>query len=424
MKMCSVALGVALCGALLAAPTAGAGTLASPFGSFSFCEPVATTAFVGRGGNVREPDLGTVATDLPAAAKGRAGKNFKATIPVYVHVVTDGAIGNLTDQQIADQIAVLNRTFAGGEGGAVTRFSFRLAGVTRTDNADWFYAGPGGNAEHSMKRALQQGGDDALNFYSTTAGDYLGWAYLPDIVDKARSGVPRRRRHRLGVDPGHVHDLCGPLRRGRDRHARGRPLARPRAHVLRRLQRQGRLRRRHASRAHADVGLSRGQGHVPGARTGPDPQLHGLLLRQLLHGVHGRPDAADAGRLAALPRSIAAHPSELTSGCSAVRRRARSTSACGQIPRSAPPAPSPWRGWPRARPPARSRPPWDRRTTASTRTARSTCGPTRATRSPSPTRPTTRIPRRSPASRAAPRGPAPAGPRGSLLSRLWRSRCD
>ena len=109
MKMCSVALGVALCGALLAAPTAGAGTLASPFGSFSFCEPVATTAFVGRGGDVREPDLGTVATDLPASAKGRAGKNFKATIPVYVHVVTDGAIGNLTGQQIADQIAVLNR---------------------------------------------------------------------------------------------------------------------------------------------------------------------------------------------------------------------------------------------------------------------------------------------------------------------------
>jgi len=138
---------------------------------------------VGRGGDVREPDLGT-ATDLPVSANGRAGKNFKATIPVYMHVVTDGAIGNLTDAQIADQITVLNRTFAAGEGGAVTGFSFRRAGVTRTDNADWFDAGPGGTPEHSMKRALHQGGDNALNFYSTTACDFLGWAYLPDIVTK------------------------------------------------------------------------------------------------------------------------------------------------------------------------------------------------------------------------------------------------
>jgi pregnancy-associated plasma protein-A len=80
---------------------------------------------------------------------------------------------------------VLNKTFAGGEGGANTGFSFRLAGVTHTDNADWFYAGPGGTDEHSMKAALHQGGTDALNFYSTTAGPgLLGYAYLPDIVTK------------------------------------------------------------------------------------------------------------------------------------------------------------------------------------------------------------------------------------------------
>ena len=35
------------------------------------------------------------------------GKNFRATIPVYFHVVTDGAIGAVTDAQIAAQIAVL-----------------------------------------------------------------------------------------------------------------------------------------------------------------------------------------------------------------------------------------------------------------------------------------------------------------------------
>jgi hypothetical protein len=79
---------------------------------------------------------------------------------------------------------VLNNTFAGGEGGAPAGFTFTLAGVTRTDNADWFYANPGGTNEHSMKQTLQQGDPNALNFYSTTAGDYLGWAYLPSIVTK------------------------------------------------------------------------------------------------------------------------------------------------------------------------------------------------------------------------------------------------
>jgi hypothetical protein len=135
-------------------------------------------------GTTREPDLGQVVVDLPASAKGKAGRNFRATVPVYFHVVTDGSIGSLTSAQISAQMDVLNNTYAGGEGGAKTGFSFTLAGVTRTDNADWFYAGPGGTDEHSMKAALHQGGTNALNFYSTTAGPYLGWAYLPDIVTK------------------------------------------------------------------------------------------------------------------------------------------------------------------------------------------------------------------------------------------------
>ncbi|TWD81288.1 pregnancy-associated plasma protein-A [Kribbella amoyensis] len=137
----------------------------------------------GRGGP-REPGLDQVHEDLPAAAKGKAAKTFHQTVPVWIHVITDGPTGALTSPQIADQIAVLNNTFAGGEGGARTGFSFRLAGVTRTDNAAWFYANPGGTNENSMKRTLRRGGPETLNFYSTTAGDYLGWAYLPDIVTK------------------------------------------------------------------------------------------------------------------------------------------------------------------------------------------------------------------------------------------------
>jgi len=142
------------------------------------------TGISGRGGDNREPDLGEVHEDLPATARGKAGRNFRAAVPVYFHVVTDGAIGAVTDEQIATQIAVLNNTYAGGEGGATSGFSFVLAGVTRTDNAGWFYSNPGGTGEHSMKRTLHQGGPGTLNYYSTTAGAYLGWAYLPSIVTK------------------------------------------------------------------------------------------------------------------------------------------------------------------------------------------------------------------------------------------------
>ena len=146
--------------------------------AFSVYAKLTPTAF-GRGFEQREPADG-LASDLPDSAKGKAGARFSATVPVYFHVITDGSIGSLTNTQIAAQIKVLNDNFAGSKAG----FSFTLAGVTHTDNAAWFYAGPGGTNEKSMKQALHQGGDNALNLYSSTAGPYLGWAYLPDITTK------------------------------------------------------------------------------------------------------------------------------------------------------------------------------------------------------------------------------------------------
>jgi pregnancy-associated plasma protein-A len=193
-----VALAVGLYTAATVSPATGAREHAAPSlaKQLSSCLPAmsgdslfsvynkVTPAAFGRGFDAREPDLGVVAEDLPASAKGKAGKNFRATVPVYFHVITDGSIGNLTSTQISEQMSVLNLTFGGFEGGANTGFSFRLAGVTRTDNTAWFYAGIGGTNEHSMKQTLHQGGDNALNLYSTTAGAYLGWAYLPDVTTK------------------------------------------------------------------------------------------------------------------------------------------------------------------------------------------------------------------------------------------------
>ena len=156
--MASVVLGLAL-----GAPAAQASSPAS------ICDPVGTgsvfsdsvTAAGGAAGRgvVREPDLGQVHENLPASAKGRAGKRFSGTVPVYFHVVTDGNTGALTQTQIDAQMTVLNRTFAGAEGGATSGFRFQLAGVTRTDNADWFYGvgGLGGGEEHDMTEPRQSG---------------------------------------------------------------------------------------------------------------------------------------------------------------------------------------------------------------------------------------------------------------------------
>ena len=133
-------------------------------------------------GEIREPELNEPVASLPASAKGKGSAKFRSTVPVYFHVVSDGAVGNVTQDQIDDQIRVMNLAFGGVYGGAKTGFSFQLAGVTRTDNAAWFNAGPGSPAEREMKKALTTNAPEALNYYSTTAGIYLGWAYLPGLT--------------------------------------------------------------------------------------------------------------------------------------------------------------------------------------------------------------------------------------------------
>ena len=191
MLLASAALSLALAGP--ATPSLARGAL--PAWACSPGEIAAAAAGAGaeaRGtavdsrGLLRDKDTGQVVLDLPQAAKGRAPSNFSVTVPVYWHVVTDGSAGAVTNAQIQTQITAINRGFSGGEGGAVTGFAFSLAGVTRTNNAVW-YASKSAGAEHDMKQTLKQGGDNALNVYSTSGGGYLGYAYLPDITDTAQA---------------------------------------------------------------------------------------------------------------------------------------------------------------------------------------------------------------------------------------------
>jgi len=184
------ALAVAVVAAVGASP-AQAGT----HGTASFaCTPAAfdslsalTGSGTGRalGGTLRTEKDTERFTGGPDGQK-TPGKPTAGTIPVYFHVVygedENGNVeGNVSQADVEEQIDVLNITFGGMTTGYDTGFRFELAAVDWTENDAWFEQATFAD-EVAMKRKLKQGGSDALNIYSTTAGDFLGWAYYPQIT--------------------------------------------------------------------------------------------------------------------------------------------------------------------------------------------------------------------------------------------------
>ncbi len=116
-----------------------------------------------------------------AAEAAKAGKGRKALagagIPVYVHVMRDAAgNGDVTDSQISQQIAVLNKTYAGQESSSAsnTGFTFSLAGVDRYSNTQWHQD----LQSTSYRTQTRLGGSNALNIWLVDF-DYLGIATFP-----------------------------------------------------------------------------------------------------------------------------------------------------------------------------------------------------------------------------------------------------
>ena len=230
------------------------------------------------------------ATSEPMAREARArlrakGTTFKAAgstsavVPVYVHVMRDAAgNGDVTDRQINQQIAVLNKTFAGGESAAAanTGFSFALAGVDRSTTT----RGTRTSRRRRTARPTRQGGANALNIWLVDF-KYLGIATFPWDYEK-NADIDGIRVHYASL-PGR---LDRQLRPRRDRDARGGPLVRALPHVPGRLHGPQRRGRGHPGPGQPHLRLPRGPGLLPGARARPDPQLHGLQLRHLLRPVH------------------------------------------------------------------------------------------------------------------------------------------
>lgn len=106
---------------------------------------------------------------LPMLAGGTS-----LNIPVRFHVITNGSAGNVSDQAIASQIAVLNDAYAG------SGFSFTLAGTTRTSNANWYGTCDSASTESAMKQALAVDPAHNLNVYTCNpGGGLLGYAQFP-----------------------------------------------------------------------------------------------------------------------------------------------------------------------------------------------------------------------------------------------------
>ena len=126
--------------------------------------------------STREPSARELAmVDAQLTSHGSSDLSRSHVIAVYVHRIhaSNGTGGNVTQQQILDQLGVLNNAYASHS------FNFRMVEIDDTNNSTW-YTSTGGASEVAMKNALHKGGSNALNIYTNNmGGGLLGWSTWP-----------------------------------------------------------------------------------------------------------------------------------------------------------------------------------------------------------------------------------------------------
>jgi hypothetical protein len=124
-------------------------------------------------------------------------------IPTYVHVMASSTgEGDVTDRQISDQIAVLNKTYGGGESreAADTRYTFQLVDTERYYNDLW-HLDRQSNVYRSQTR---MGGANALNIWLVDFA-YLGIATFPWDYEK-QPGIDGIRVHWDSLPGGSINN--------------------------------------------------------------------------------------------------------------------------------------------------------------------------------------------------------------------------
>ena len=103
----------------------------------------------------------------------------RITIPVRVHVMraADEVTGEVTDEQVAAQVAVLNQTFRGAESeaAATTGFRFVLKSTDRYANDAWHVD----DKSRKYRSRTRIGSKKTLNIWIGGYADYLGIATFP-----------------------------------------------------------------------------------------------------------------------------------------------------------------------------------------------------------------------------------------------------
>ena len=118
------------------------------------------------------------------------GPSETVTVPVFFHVITSAnGDGFVSDQRIADQIAVINAAFSNGPA-AYNTYEFELIGISRTQSQSWYegltYAAISGPTSTEAREALVVDPARVLNIYTAgfpgggpSAGDVRGFATFP-----------------------------------------------------------------------------------------------------------------------------------------------------------------------------------------------------------------------------------------------------
>jgi hypothetical protein len=184
----SFAAGALAAGTILALAPTGTAHALRPDAAGCQVNESATPAFAARGGSGGDTRDVSAAEQkrIQAEVKSRLAKKgtdpadagrIDATVPVYFHVMLSASgAGDVTQTQIDQQVAVLNRDFAGGKSSAAADLgvSFTLAGVDRYYNNSWHQD----KQSATYRKQTRLGGKNALNIWLVDFS-YLGIATFP-----------------------------------------------------------------------------------------------------------------------------------------------------------------------------------------------------------------------------------------------------